>query len=152
MKNRFTFTQACLYCFPMKRILAIDDEPLMLRCVESALQDQGYEIQTTSNAETGLKIAREDKTLALVTLDVRMPGKDGFEMYREIRKHSQVPILFITAYPKSVTDSNADSETAWTESIADDHTEMLYKPFRLPALFEKVKQMIGPAATDPETR
>ena len=69
----------------MKTILAIDDQPSILLCLEKALESKGYKLIVTSDPEEGTRILKEDNTIDLALLDIRMPKKDGFEIYREIR-------------------------------------------------------------------
>ena len=72
-----------------------------------------------------------------------MPGKDGFEIYNEFRGVRKIPVIFVTAYPGSF---DADSEAVvemWQNEFADGTTDIIYKPFDLEVLFEKVENLIG---------
>ena len=132
----------------MKRILSIDDEPAILECLERALSTQGYEVQTTTDPDEGLGILRSDRPLDLVTLDIKMPGKSGFDVYTAYRPVRKLPALFVTAYPKSFNLENDDVVEMWQNEFADGTTDIIYKPFDLPTLFEKVMGLIGPADED----
>ncbi|MBN2302171.1 MAG: response regulator [Lentisphaerae bacterium] len=128
-----------------KKILSIDDEPTMLTCLKNALTSRGYEFCMTTDPDEGLKIIREDKSLSLAMLDVRMPKKDGFQIYTEFREFRKLPVLFVTAYPKSFTTNSDDIVDMWQKEFADGTTDIVYKPFDLDTLFEKVQALIGPA-------
>lgn len=135
----------------MKKILSIDDEPGMLQCLSKALNGQGYELIVTSDADEGLKILRERNDIVLALLDVRMPKKNGFDIYREMRQFKKIPVLFVTAYPRSFNADSDEISTMWSEEFADGTTDIIYKPFDLASLFEKVEGLIG-SPTEPEDR
>lgn len=127
----------------MKRILSIDDEPMVLRCLQKALEKEGYELRVTSDPDEGLKLLREDPAIDLVLLDIKMPRKNGFEIYREMRQFRNTPVLFVTAYPKSFTAKSDEIVEMWKNEFADGSTDIIYKPFDLSTLFEKVQGLIG---------
>lgn len=125
------------------KILSIDDEPAILKCIEQALSGQGYELHVTSDAEEGLKMLKEDTSIDLALLDIRMPKKNGFDIYREVRKFRKLPVLFVTAYPGSFTAKVDEVVEMWKNEFADGTTDIIYKPFDLALLFEKVESLIG---------
>ena len=129
----------------MKRILSIDDEPTMLQCLKQALESQGYELLVTSDPDDGLNTLKTDKSICLALLDVRMPGKNGFEIYRELRETRKMPVLFVTAYPKSFTRNDDEVVDMWQNEFADGTTDIIYKPFDLDTLFSKVEGLVGAA-------
>ncbi|NQT92171.1 MAG: response regulator [Lentisphaerae bacterium] len=128
----------------MKTILAIDDEPEILACYREALERKGYVIFVTSDPAVGIGFLREND-VDLVLLDVRMPQTDGLDVYSEMRKHKKIPALFITAYPKSFTAESDRVVRLWQNEFSDGTTDIMYKPFTLDALFEKVESLIGEA-------
>jgi DNA-binding NtrC family response regulator len=65
------------------RIVAIDDDPMTLRLLKSHLGKAGYSIETAENAAIGLQLVDDSTAVALV--DLRMPGLDGFELFRQLR-------------------------------------------------------------------
>jgi putative two-component system response regulator len=84
---------------PAKRILVVDDLPQNIELLEAFLLPLGYEILAAENGLQALKIVAE-KSVDLVLLDVMMPGMDGFEVTRRIRKdekHHNLPIVLVTA-------------------------------------------------------
>ncbi|MFC1498195.1 response regulator, partial [Verrucomicrobiota bacterium] len=115
----------------MKKILSIDDEPQVLKCIQSALERRGYELLVTNDPEEGLKILKDDDTINLLLLDIMMPGKDGFELYREIRQFKKIPVLFVTAHPKSFNAEFDSIAKMWEKEFTDGTTDMIYKPFDL---------------------
>ena len=127
----------------MKKLLSIDDEPLMLQCLYHALKSHGYELITTNDPDEGIRIVRENPDIVLALLDVRMPRKNGFDTYNEIRAIRKIPVLFVTAYPKSFTPQSDDVVQMWENEFADGTTDIIYKPFDLDSLYEKVEGLIG---------
>lgn len=79
------------------RILIADDESRMRKLVSDFLIKEGYEVTEAADGNETLDRFYEDKGISLVILDVMMPGVDGFEVCREIRSQSQVPIIMLTA-------------------------------------------------------
>ena len=82
-----------------EKILVIDDDPLALRLISYALQQEGYQVVTAADGPTGLQKAREE-TPDLVVLDVMMPKMDGYEVCRRLRADPRTaysPILMLTA-------------------------------------------------------
>ncbi len=125
--------------------MAIDDEATILLCLQKALTSQGYIVDTSDDPVEGTKTLINDDTIILALLDVKMDKKNGFEIYRELRETRKIPVLFVTAYPRSF---DAESETIikmWQEEFADGTTDIIYKPFNLESLYEKVESLIGPA-------
>lgn len=129
-----------------KKILSIDDEPEILQCFQSALQYRGYTIDVTTNPDEGIEILRSQDSYDLLVLDVRMPGKNGFDVFREVRAfRPELRVLFVTAYPKSFnTESDAVMEM-WRTQFADGTTDIIYKPFRMETFYDKVEGLIGVA-------
>lgn len=77
-------------------ILVVDDEPQMLKYVTANLKARGYNVLSAEDGTEALKIA-EENILDLVLLDIMMPGPDGFEVCRQIRQESDVPIIMLSA-------------------------------------------------------
>lgn len=129
----------------MRTILSIDDDPKVLGAFESALKTKGYDvIITTRPAE--LAAILETRTIDLVMLDIRMPEKNGFEIFKELKKkYEKLPVLFITAYPKSFTMHSDEMLNLWKNEFADGNTDIMYKPFTLDLLYGKVEALIGAA-------
>ena len=79
------------------KILVVDDESRMRKLVRAFLVKKGYDVQEAGDGEEALERFYEEKDIALIILDVMMPKMDGWEVCREIRKESKVPIIMLTA-------------------------------------------------------
>lgn len=79
------------------KILVVDDESRMRKLVRDFLVKQNYEVLEAGDGEQALDIFFEQKDIALLILDVMMPKIDGWQVCREIRNYSKVPIIMLTA-------------------------------------------------------
>ncbi len=79
------------------KILVVDDESRMRKLVKDFLVKSNFDVIEAGDGEAAIDIFFEDKDIALIILDVMMPKMDGWEVCREIRKNSQVPIIMLTA-------------------------------------------------------
>lgn len=79
------------------KILVVDDESRMRKLVRDFLVREGYEVLEAGDGEETLDIFYREKDIALLILDVMMPRRNGFEVCREIRSSSKVPIIMLTA-------------------------------------------------------
>jgi DNA-binding response OmpR family regulator len=79
------------------KILVVDDESRMRKLVKDFLTKDGYIVLEAEDGQQALDIFYEDKDIALIILDVMMPKRDGWEVCREIRTTSKVPIIMLTA-------------------------------------------------------
>ncbi|WP_407311130.1 response regulator transcription factor [Desulfosporosinus sp. SB140] len=78
------------------KILLVDDEPNILQFLEMGLQNEGFEVRTAQDGMTGVTLAKEFRP-HIVILDVMMPGMDGFEVCRMLKKTENVAIIMLTA-------------------------------------------------------
>ncbi|MFQ9515119.1 MAG: response regulator transcription factor [Eubacterium sp.] len=79
------------------KILVVDDEDRMRKLVKDFLVRKQYQVVEAANGEEAIDLFVENNDFALVLLDVMMPKMDGWEVCREIRKFSKVPIIMLTA-------------------------------------------------------
>ncbi|MDO4617703.1 MAG: response regulator transcription factor [Lachnospiraceae bacterium] len=79
------------------KILIVDDESRMRKLVKDFLVRKGFDILEAENGEEALDQFYAHKDIALILLDVMMPKMDGYEVCREVRKQSKVPIIMLTA-------------------------------------------------------
>ena len=79
------------------KILVVDDESRMRKLVKDFLLKSNYEVLEAEDGNRAMELFCEDKEIALIVLDVMMPGMDGWEVCKEIRKSSKVPIIMLTA-------------------------------------------------------
>lgn len=80
----------------MAKILVIDDEPSITNLVHAYLKKEGYEVYIAADGYAGLKAARTFKP-DLIVLDVMLPGMDGIELLRNLRRESEVYVILLTA-------------------------------------------------------
>lgn len=113
------------------KILVVDDEAEIREIVKVLLESEGYEIIEASNGYKAIDML--DDTIALIILDVMMPGISGYEVSSKIRKKSTVPILFLTAKT-----NDSDLEAGFM-SGGDDY---LAKPFSFIELVARVKGLL----------
>jgi two-component system OmpR family response regulator len=113
----------------MQKILIIDDDARLVKNVETYLKDFGFHIDAALNVAEGLRKVKSFQP-DLVVLDLMMPGLDGLEVCREIRKDNTVPIIMLTARGEE------SDVVAGLEVGADDY---LTKPFSLRELAARIK-------------
>ena len=116
----------------MTTILVVDDEPNIVELARLYLQQDGYRVETASSGSDALAKVGTTKP-ALVVLDLMLPDIDGFEVCREIRKKSDVPILMLTARKEDI------DKIVGLELGADDY---LTKPFNPRELVARVKAIL----------
>src|SRR6185312_7355981 len=115
-----------------KSILVVEDSPELVALLDRLLREHGYEVRTAADGDAGLATALYDAP-DLVILDVGLPGRDGFEVMRELRRHGfSAPALMLTARGEV-----ADRITG-LESGADDY---LVKPFDTDELVARVRAL-----------
>lgn len=114
------------------KILVVEDDKTLQETLEYNLERQGYELIVTENGRTALTLARTQKP-DLVILDVMLPGLDGFEVCRILRKEYSTPILMLTAKTEEI------DKIVGLEMGADDY---LTKPFSMRELLARVKALL----------
>jgi two-component system alkaline phosphatase synthesis response regulator PhoP len=115
-----------------RRILFVEDEPSLVRLVGDRLRSEGYQVETAGDGDTGLARALENP-FDLILLDVMLPGRDGFEVCRDLRARGfQVPILVLTARGQVV------DRVVGLKLGADDY---LVKPFEMAELLARVEAL-----------
>lgn len=78
-------------------VLVVDDDKEIADLVEIYLVNDGYRVVKASNGEECLKFLEEDNSIRIIVLDIMMPGIDGLEVCRRIRKESNIPIIMLSA-------------------------------------------------------
>ena len=81
----------------VQKILVVDDEARMRKLVSDFLVREGFEVLEAEDGEKAMDLFYSNKDIALVILDVMMPKMDGWQVLREIRESSQVPVIMLTA-------------------------------------------------------
>ena len=79
-----------------KRVLVVDDEKLIVKGIRFSLEQEGMKVDCAYDGEEALKLAKEN-VYDILLLDVMLPKYDGFEVCRQIREYSDVPIIMLTA-------------------------------------------------------
>ena len=117
----------------VRRILAVDDEPRYLEIIRFNLEAAGYRVACAASGEEALDALTADEP-DLIVLDVMLPGIDGWEVLRGMRRAgNQVPVLFLTAR------DDVDDRVKGLELGADDY---LVKPFRSEELLARVEAVL----------
>lgn len=114
------------------RVLVVDDDPQILSFLRRALTYDGYAVETATDGVEALMKAQGHE-LDLVVLDIMMPGIDGLEVCRTLRRSSDVPILLLTA-KGTVSDRVEGLDTG-----ADDY---LVKPFDFDELLARIRALL----------
>jgi len=115
-----------------KRVLVVDDEDAILQFVSYNLKKEGYLVDVAYDGDEALDAASESE-YDLVILDVMLPGKDGFEVCRQLRAVRDVPVLFLSA-----RDTELD-KVVGLEIGGDDY---LAKPFGIRELLARVRALL----------
>mgnify|MGYP002696947519 CR=1 FL=1 len=79
------------------KILVVDDESRMRKLVKDFLTKSGYEVLEAGDGEEAVDLFYKEKDIALIILDVMMPKMDGWQVCREIRQYSKIPVIMLTA-------------------------------------------------------
>lgn len=117
----------------MKKILVADDEELIRRLVSDFLVQEGYEPLVAVDGDEALEIFKETPDIALMILDIMMPGTDGWEVCRKVRESSQLPIIMLSA-----RSTEFDQLTAF-DAGADDYVT---KPCSPSVLMKRVAALL----------
>jgi DNA-binding response OmpR family regulator len=112
-----------------ERILIIEDEEKLARFVELELSYEGYEVQKAGDGRSGLALL-ENGGFDLLLLDIMLPGINGLEVLRRVRKTSGIPVIMLTA-----RDAVVDKVTG-LDSGADDYVT---KPFAIEELLARIR-------------
>jgi DNA-binding response OmpR family regulator len=115
-----------------KKVLVVEDELTLVETLEYNLTRQGYEVCTATDGLAALEVARRERP-DLIVLDIMLPGLDGFEVCRILRREMNVPILMLTARADEV------DKVVGLEMGADDY---LTKPFSMRELLARVKALL----------
>jgi DNA-binding response OmpR family regulator len=125
-----------------ERVLLVEDDASIREVAALGLKQAGFRVTTAVDGREGLMRALNEP-VDVVVLDVMLPSLDGFEVCREIRKQSRVPILMLTARTDTV------DVVVGLESGADDYVT---KPFEMPELIARVRAVLRRSSAQPEER
>jgi len=128
----------------MIRVLLIDDDERHSELLKTFLGRYGIELDCAPEAESGLA-KLEANSPDLLLLDVMLPGKDGFEICREVRKTSDIPIIMLTARGDVI------DRVSGLELGADDYIGKPFEPRELVARIQSILRRIGARTDDDST-
>ena len=128
----------------MKSVLLIDDDVELGELLKEYLSMEGFELTAVHDGETGLQQALSGD-YSLVLLDVMLPKKNGFEVLRELRQKSSIPVIMLTARGESV------DRVLGLEHGADDYIPKPYHHHELMARIKALFRRIEMSAEDPES-
>jgi DNA-binding response OmpR family regulator len=117
----------------MKRVLIIEDEPAILKGLEKSLTEEHYQVLSATDGEKGYQLAKKEN-VDIIILDLMLPGKNGQEVCRDLRKDGiNTPILMLTSKKQEI------DKVVGFESGADDYVT---KPFSIRELHARVKALL----------
>ena len=117
---------------PMLKILLVDDDPNIRQLVNLYLQKEGFEVMMADRGDEALKMFKASPP-NLILLDIMLPGMDGWQVCREVRKISNIPIIMLTAKDETF------DKVLGLELGADDYVT---KPFDAKELVARVKAVL----------
>ncbi len=123
-----------------KRILLVDDEPLILKGLKYSLEQEGYETDSAADGEEALSRFFSG-TYDIILLDVMLPKLDGVSVCQRIREHSNVPIIMLTAKGEDM------DKILGLEYGADDY---MTKPFNILEVKARIKTILRRAGGQPQ--
>lgn len=115
-----------------KKILVVDDESRMRKLVRDFLIRSNYEVLEAADGEEALDVFYQDKEIALIILDIMMPKINGWEVCKEIRETSRIPIIMLTAK------SDESDELLGFELGVDEYVSKPFSPKILVARVEAI--------------
>ncbi len=124
------------------RILVVDDESRMRKLVRDFLEKQGYQVAEAADGEEAVDLFFRDRNISLVILDVMMPRMDGWQVLREIRQYSKVPVIMLTAR------SDERDELLGFKLGVDDYISKPFSPRILVARVDAVLRRSGAGEAD----
>lgn len=124
------------------KILVVDDESRMRKLVRDFLVREGYDVLEAGDGEEALEVFYRERDIALLILDVMMPKYNGFEVCREIRMNSKVPIIMLTARGEENDELNG------FELGVDEYISKPFSPKILVARVEAILRRSGMSRED----
>lgn len=122
-----------------KTILIVDDDPHILEVLRFALEKAGFMVDEAANGRQALEKAQA-RNYALIVLDITMPEMDGLEMCRQLRKTSEVPVLFLSSRDDEI------DRIVGLEIGGDDYVSKPFSPRELVARVQAILKRIMPKA------
>ncbi|HEY7992655.1 MAG TPA: response regulator transcription factor [Candidatus Eremiobacteraceae bacterium] len=124
----------------LRKILVVDDEPQIVEILEKYLTDEGFVVCSACDGAQAVEL-QQTELPDLIVLDLKMPGKHGFEAFREIRSRSDVPIIMLTSRGDEV------DRVVGLELGADDYIAKPFSPREVVARVKTVLRRAGDGAS-----
>ena len=124
------------------KIFVVDDESRLRKLVRDVLVQKGYLVAEAEDGEKALEMFYSDNSISLIILDVMMPNVDGWQVCREIRKNSKVPIIMLTAK------SEEQDELLGFELGVDEYISKPFSPKILVARVDAILRRANKIGTD----
>lgn len=125
-----------------QKILIVDDEQRMRKLVKDFLLREGFQVLEAGDGEEAVDLFLEEKNIGLVILDVMMPKMDGWQVCREIRQYSKVPIIMLTAR------GSENDELRGFELGVDEYISKPFSPKILVARVQAILRRANASAED----
>jgi DNA-binding response OmpR family regulator len=125
---------------PQSKVLVVEDEENLLFTLQHNLKREGYRVITATRGDDGLRLARDERP-DLILLDLMLPGVDGIQVCRTLRRDTDVPIIMLTAL------GGEGDRVAGLDTGADDYVA---KPFGMRELMARVRALLRRAGTRAE--
>ena len=116
----------------MSKILIVEDDKNITNTLTYYLQNEGFKIETAKNKNEGTEKIKE-KTYNLILLDITLPDGNGYEVYYELKKEKNTPVIFLTAL---------DEEKEIVKGLDIGADDYITKPFRTRELLSRIKNVL----------
>ena len=120
-----------------RRLLAVEDDPDILRVIRAELERAGFEVWPAPSAEEGLALIEKRGLPHLALVDILLPGMDGLTLARQLHEWSDLPVVMLTSV------GEADTVVQAIESFAEDYIRKPFNPRELVARIDRVCRRIG---------
>lgn len=117
----------------MKKILIVEDDEAIRMGLNYYLKQESFEVVESQNAKEAIEKLKEEKEIVLCLLDVNLPDKNGFTLFKEIREFSKVPVIFLTA---------DDVETSIVMGLDMGADDYITKPFKARELTSRIRNVL----------
>lgn len=120
-----------------RRILAVEDDPDLLRLIRRELEAAGFEVWACLSAEQALEMVARQGLPHLALVDILLPGRDGLSLARELQEWSDLPVIMLTSVDEE------DTVVRAIETFAEDYIRKPFAPREMVARVERVVRRIG---------
>lgn len=119
-------------------VLVVEDDEIILEGITISLEQEGYRVLKATTQAQAIELLHSDEIIDMSLLDVNLPDGDGYMVCREIRKNSQMPIIFLTA---------CDDEIHTVLALEQGADDYIAKPFRIRELLARMKAILRRSGT-----